>query len=100
MLYENLSFEKEDHVMSINLLKVAKYHARITQLANELSDTCTTMTQDKEMQAVIINREQEEPSSGTDLDEDVLTCWESGTKPRPLAASVAKFDIPVITSIN
>jgi len=100
MLYENLSFEKEDHVMSINLPKVAKYHARITQLTNELSDICTTTTQDKEIHVVIINWKQEEPSSGTDLDEDVLTCWESGTKPRPLAASVAKLDIPIITAMN
>jgi hypothetical protein len=86
MVYENLSFEKEDHVMSINLPQVAKYHARTTQLANELSDTCTTMTQDKEMQAVISNREQEGPLSGTGLNEDIFTCGESGTKPRPLAA--------------
>lgn len=100
MLYENLSFEKEDHVMSINLPKVAKYHARITQLANELSDLCTTVTQNKEIQVVIINWEPEAPSSGMDLGEDVLTRWEGRTKPWSLAASVAKLDIPIITAMN
>lgn len=100
MLYENLSFEKEDHVMSINLPKVAKYHARITQLANELSDLCTTVTQNKEIQVVIINWEPEAPSSGMDLGEDVLTLWEGRTKPWYLAASVAKLDIPIITAMN
>lgn len=100
MLYENLSCQKEDHVMIINLPKIAKYHARITQLANELSDICTVITLDKEVQVVIMNWEKEDPSSGIDLGEDVLNNGEFGTEPPSLAASVAKLDIPVITALN
>ena len=100
MLYENLSFEKEDHVMSINLPKVAKYHARIDQLANELSDLCTTITQSKDIHVVIIKWGPEAPSSGMDLGEEVMIRWEGRTKSWSLAASVAKLDIPIITAMN
>ena len=100
MVYENLSYQKEDHVMVINLPEITKYHAGITRFADELSDLCTAITLDKEVRVVIVNWEQEDPSSGMDLCEDVLNCGECGTKPCSLAASVAKLDMPVITSIN
>lgn len=100
MLYENLSYQNEDHILMISLPKVAKYHARIIQLANELSDICTAITLDKEVQVFIINWGQEDPSSGIDLGEDVLICGECGTKPPSLAAPIAKLDIPIIISIN
>ena len=86
--------------MIIDLPKFAKYHARITQLANELSYLCTNMAVDKEVQVVIINWEKEDPSSGMDLGEDVLNNGEFGTEPPSLAAPIAKLDIPVIISIN
>jgi len=100
MLYENLSFEKENHVMSINLPKVAKYNVRITELANELSYLCTNMAIDKEVNVVIINWEQEDPSSGTGWREEAFYCEEFGIRRPSLAAPIAKLDIPVITSIN
>ena len=100
MLYENLSYQNEGHILMISLQKVADYQTTTAELSNELSDLCTTVTQNKEIQVVIINWEPEAPSLGMDLGEDVLTRWEGRTKPWSLAASVAKFDIPIITAMN
>jgi enoyl-CoA hydratase/carnithine racemase len=100
MLYENLSYQNEDHILMIRLHKVTAYQTRTEELSNELSDLCTTVTQNKEIHVVIITWEPEAPSSGMDLGEDVLTRWEGRTKPWFLAASVAKLDIPIITAMN
>ena len=100
MLYENLSYKNEDHILLIRLHKVTAYQTRTEELSNELSDLCTTVTQNKEIHVVIINWEPEAPSSGMDLGEDVLTRWEGRTKPWSLAAPVAKLDIPIITAMN
>ena len=100
MLYENLSYKNEDHILLIRLHKVTAYQTRTEELSNELSDLCTTVTQNKEIHVVIINWEPEAPSSGMDLGEDVLTRWEGRTKPWSLAASVTKLNIPVITAMN
>jgi enoyl-CoA hydratase/carnithine racemase len=100
MLYENLSYKNEDHILMIRLHKVTAYQTRTEELSNELSDLCTTVAQNKEIHVVIINWEPEAPSSGMDLGEDVLTRWEGRTKPWSLAAPVAKLDIPIITAMN
>jgi len=100
MLYENLTYQNKDHILMIRLHKVTAYQTRIATLANELSDLCTTVTQNKEIHVVIINWEPEAPSSGMDLGEEVVIRWEGRTKSWSLAASVAKLDIPIITAMN
>lgn len=100
MRYENLSCLKEDHVMIINLPKIAKYHSKLTQLADELYDLCTAITLDKEVLVVIINWKQEDPPSEMVFNKDVLNCGEYGSQPWSLSTPVAKLDVPVITSIN
>jgi len=100
MLYENLSYKNQDHILTICLHKVPTHQRRTEELSNELSDLCTTVTQNKEIHVVIINWEPEAPSSGMDLGDDVLIRWEGGTEHWSLAASVAKLDIPIITAMN
>ena len=100
MPHKNLSCQNEDHVTIIHLPKIEKDHVSIAQLADELSDFCAAMALDKELRVVIINWEQEAPSSGMDLGEDVLDCGARATKSWSLATPVAKLDIPVIISIH
>lgn len=100
MRYETLSFKKEDHVMIINLPKIATYHARVRQMADELSELCTALALDKEIRVVILNWEQIDPSAGMDSGEELLSNGDYGTKPCSLTASVAKLDLPVIAAIN
>ena len=100
MLYENLSYQNQDHILMIRLHKPTAYQTRTEELSNELSDLCTTVAQNKEIHVVIINWEPEAPSSGMDLGEEVMIRWEGRTKPWSLAAPVAKLDIPIITAMN
>ncbi|MGD9228365.1 MAG: enoyl-CoA hydratase-related protein [Desulfobacterales bacterium] len=86
--------------MIINLPAIANYHTRITQLANELSDVCAAASSEKEVRAVIINWKQDEFPAETDLAGFGSVGGEHETKPLSLTATVVKFDIPVIASIN
>jgi enoyl-CoA hydratase len=100
MLYENLSYKNQDDILTIRPHKVPTDKRRTEELSNELSDLFTTVTQNKEIQVVIINWEQGDPSSGINLGEDVSIYWECGTKPPSLAAPIAKLAIPIIAAMN
>ena len=100
MRYEALSCQIENQVMIINLPAIANYHTKITQLTDELSDVCTAAASEKEVRAVIINWEQDEPPAGTDLAGFGSVRGEYETAPLSLTAAVVKLDIPVIASIN
>ena len=100
MRYETLSCQIENQVMIINLPAIAEYHRKITQLTDELSDVCAAVTSEKEVRAVIINWEQDEPPAEMDLAGYGSANGEFAVTPLSLAAAVVKLDIPVIASIN
>lgn len=100
MLYENLSYKNQDGILTIHLHKVPTDKRRTEELSNELSDLCTTVSLNKDINVVIIKWEPEVPSSGMDLGEDVLIRWEGGAEHWPLAAFVAKLDIPIIIAMK
>ena len=91
MPYEKLSYQKKDHVLIINLIKIPKDFTEIARLSDELSDLCNAITLDKDVRVVIISWGQGDSSSGMNLGE---------TKSWSLATAVAKLNIPVVISIN
>jgi enoyl-CoA hydratase len=100
MRYEAVSYRKKDHVMIINLPEIAKYHASVRQMADELSELCTALALDEEIRVVILKWEQIDPSVGKDAGEELRINGEYGTKPCSLSAPVANLDLPVIAAID
>ena len=100
MLYESLSYQRDDRVLVINLVGFENRQERRPQMSDELSDLCTAMTLDKDVRVVIICWERGDSSSGADLCDELLRCGESGTEFWPLADLIGKLDRPVIVAIN
>jgi enoyl-CoA hydratase/carnithine racemase len=100
MIYENMTYQKDGHVMVINLPEISNYHERITAMADELADLCETIKWDEGIRTVVINWKYPGPSSQTDWNLEILSQGEPDTAVRSLAAAIAHLDMPVICCIN
>jgi enoyl-CoA hydratase/carnithine racemase len=100
MRYEAVSYRKEDHVMIINMPKIAPYPAGIMQLADELADLCAALGVDQEIRVAVINWELEKAPEGMELGGDITGIDEIQTSFYSLTAPVANLDLPVIAAIN
>lgn len=100
MRYEMMTYQKEGHVMVVNLPEISNYHVRIMQMADELSDLCEVIKWDGDIRAVVINWKQVRPSSEADWKREILSPGGPGTAIGSLAAPVAHLDMPVISCIQ
>jgi len=93
MIYENLSYQKKDHVVIITIAEQTGHHWQIPQLANELSYLCSTIATEKKVRVVTIHWKQREPSPGSGAGKgDMKYC--------SLSAAVAALNIPVIAVVD
>jgi enoyl-CoA hydratase len=100
MRYEMMTYQKEDHVMVVNLPETSTYHERGTQMAGELSDLCDSIQWDGDIRVTVIYWKYAGPSSEADWDRKVSRSEEPGMAVESLAAPVALLDIPVIACIG
>ena len=100
MIYENLSYQKEDHVVIISIVEEPKHHLQIPQLVSELSYLCSALAMDEKVRVVAISWKQREPSSGEDVDDGEPRHNKSEKEHGSLSTTVAELNIPVIASID
>ena len=100
MFYETLSFQKEDHVMIINLLGRIKEQEKIDRFFDEFSEVCTEISSDKDVLVVIINWDVKNSLPEANMDKDVIGYRGHGIEFASLSEIVSGIDHPVIAAIN
>jgi len=91
MHYDTIVYQKRAHIANITLNRAEVNNVINLQLAQELADICSEVSQDEEVRVVTITGAGEAFCMGTD--------W-SGSLPSSVAGAIAKLDCPVIAAIN
>jgi len=100
MFYETLSFQKENHVMIINLLGPTNDQVEMARLSDEFSEVCTEISSDKEILVVIINWDVKHSLPEANLDKEVIGYRDHEIKFTSLSEIVSQIECPVIAAIN
>jgi len=102
IIYQDISYQKKEHVAIININAHAKDQEELAYLANELSNVCSEITSDKEMWVIAVTGAGGEVfSMGEELIAEILKAKEGvGIRLSSIAEPIAKLDRPIIVGIS
>ncbi len=97
-----LSWQKEDHVLAVDLSTTANTPEKIAQLSDELSDLCQEVTQDDEVWVVLLTGAKKNSLAlfGDWVGSVRKPNKKKAVQVRSIAEPIAKIDRPVVAAIQ